>query len=72
MRRLLRYLSVNQVMKDIADVNGVMSVKRFVITTIMAGGAVFGACMLYRINYVLSLLVMLMALLDTRTCKRLF
>lgn len=63
MRRLLRYLSVNQVMKDIADVNGVMSVKRFVITTIMAGGSVFGACMLYRINYILSLLVMVMALL---------
>ena len=46
MKRLLKYLSVNQVMKDIADVNGVMSVKRFIITTIMAGSAVFGACML--------------------------
>ena len=63
MKRLLKYLSVNQVMKDIADVNGVMSVKRFIITTIMAGSAVFGACMLYRINYILSLLVMVMALL---------
>ena len=54
MKRLLKYLSVNQVMKDIADVNGVMSVRRFIITTIMAGSAVFGACMLYRINYILS------------------
>lgn len=63
MRRVLRYLSVNQVMKDIADVNGVMSVRRFIITTVMAGGAVFGACMLYRVNYALSALVMIIAVL---------
>ena len=63
MRRVLKYLSVNQIIKDISDVNGVMSVKRFIITTIMAGGAVFGACMLYRVNYVLSALAMLMVVL---------
>ena len=63
MRRVLKYLSVNQIIKDISDVNGVMSVKRFIITTVMAGGVVFGACMLYRVNYVLSALVMIMAVL---------
>ena len=41
MRRVLKYLSVNQIIKDISDVNGVMSLKRFLNTTIMAGGAVF-------------------------------
>lgn len=63
MRRVLKYLSVNQIMKDISDVNGVMSVRRFIITTVMAGSAVFGACMLYRVNYMLSALVMFIAVL---------
>lgn len=63
MRRVLKYLSVNQIMRDIADVNGVMSVRRFIITTVVAGSAVFGACMLYRINYILSVLVMFIAVL---------
>ncbi len=63
MKKILRYLSVNQIMKDISDVNGVMSLKRFIITTIMAGGAVYGACMMYKVNYALSALVMVMALL---------
>ena len=48
-------------MEDVRDMNGVMPVRRFVITTIAAGAGVYGACLLYRINYVLAFVVMLVA-----------
>ena len=37
MRRIIKYLSVNQLMEDIAAMNGCMSVKKFIVTTIIAG-----------------------------------
>ena len=49
LKKILRYLSVKQLMEDIADLNGVMSVRRFVLSTMLAGVAVYGACLLYRI-----------------------
>ena len=49
MKKILRYLSVKQLMEDIADLNGVMSVRRFVLSTMLAGVAVYGACLLYRL-----------------------
>ena len=39
MKKILRYLSVKQLMEDIADLNGVMSVRRFVLSTMLAGVA---------------------------------
>ena len=44
MKKILRYLSVKQLMEDIADLNGVMSVRRFVLSTMLAGVAVYGVC----------------------------
>ena len=41
MKKILRYLSVKQLMEDIADLNGVMSVRRFVLSTMLAGVAVY-------------------------------
>lgn len=61
MKKVLKYLSVTQLMEDVRDMNGVMPVRRFVITTIAAGAGVYGACLLYRINYVLAFVVMLVA-----------
>ena len=46
LKKILRYLSVKQLMEDIADLNGVMSVRRFVLSTMLAGVAVYG-CLLY-------------------------
>ena len=60
MKKILRYLSVKQLMEDIADLNGVMSVRRFVLSTMLAGVAVYGACLLYRINYIAELFVILL------------
>lgn len=37
LKKILRYLSVKQLMEDIADLNGVMSVRRFVLSTMLAG-----------------------------------
>ena len=50
-------------MEDIADLNGVMSVRRFVLSTMLAGVAVYGACLLYRINYIAALFVMILAVI---------
>lgn len=61
MKKILRYLSVKQLMEDIADMNGVMSVRRFALSTMLAGAGVYGACLLYRIDYVAALFVMLLA-----------
>ena len=61
MKKVLKYLSVTQLMEDVRDMNGVMPVRRFVIATIAAGAGVYGACLLYRINYVLAFVVMLVA-----------
>ena len=63
MKKILRYLSVKQLMEDIADLNGVMSVRRFVLSTMLAGVAVYGACLLYRINYIAALFVMILAVI---------
>ena len=53
MKKILRYLSVKQLMEDIADLNGVMSVRRFVLSTMLAGVAVYSACLLYRYRSVI-------------------
>ena len=63
MKKILRYLSVKQLMEDIADLNGVMSVRRFVLSTMLAGVAVYGSCLLYRINYIAALFVMILAVI---------
>lgn len=63
MKKILRYLSVKQLMEDIADLNGIMSVRRFVLSTMLAGVAVYGACLLYRINYIAALFVMILAVI---------
>lgn len=63
LKKILRYLSVKQLMEDIADLNGVMSVRRFVLSTMLAGVAVYGACLLYRINYIAALFVMILAVI---------
>ena len=63
MKKILRYLSVKQLMEDIADLNGVMSVRRFVLSTMLAGVAVYSACLLYRINYIAALFVMILAVI---------
>ena len=44
LKKILRYLSVKQLMEDIADLNGVMSVRRFVLSTMLAGVAVVHVC----------------------------
>ena len=69
MKKILRYLSVKQLMEDIADLNGVMSVRRFVLSTMLAGVAVYSACLLYRINYIAALFG---CNYDSRTGKELF
>ena len=63
MKKILRYLSVKQLMEDIADLNGVMSVRKFVLSTMFAGIGVYGACLLYRINYIAAVFVMLLAVI---------
>ena len=40
-----------------------MSVRRFVLSTMLAGVAVYGACLLYRINYIAALFVMILAVI---------
>ena len=49
MKKVLKYLSVTQLMEDVRDMNGVMPVRRFVITTIAAGAGVYGALSLIHI-----------------------
>lgn len=63
MRRIIKYLSVNQLMVDIAAMNGCMSVKKFIVTTIIAGVGVYGACMAYRIDYIPALVIMSVAVM---------
>ena len=38
-------------------------VRRFVLSTMLAGVAVYGACLLYRINYIAALFVMILAVI---------
>ena len=53
LKKILRYLSVKQLMEDIADMNGVMSVRRFVLSTMLAGVAVYGAELIISQRYLL-------------------
>ena len=53
MKKILRYLSVKQLMEDIADLNGVMSVRRFVLSTMLAGVAVYGTELIISQRYLL-------------------
>lgn len=63
MKRLIEYLSFNGIKKDVRELNGNLSMKNFIIVTCMWGAGIYGMCLLYRMNWYVSGLVMIAAIM---------
>lgn len=63
MRRFINYISIKRLKSDIAAMNGVMPLRRFIAAVGISGALVFGACMLYRIQWCVALAVMAVCVL---------
>lgn len=63
MKRLIEYLSFNNIKRDVSELNGNLSLKNFIIITCMWGAGIYGICLLYRMNWYVSALVMIVAIM---------